>query len=307
MKSKWNKIGRIIDPKTTSISWIGSHCGAAFALSTDDLDVYDIYLTGRDRQGRSQIGKFTLRIEENKASVIGADEKPCFVSGEVGTFDQDGVSYPWIVRRPDDQTYMYYVGWVKGVNPPFQNNIGLAALDEKSGNFVRISRAPIIERSDFEPFGTGSCSVYKVHSEWRMWYTSFQGWKFSDGRLQPIYTIKSARSFDGKIWDRIQFAELRRFNNDNYCQARPNIIELGGTQKMWFCSRGVDYRIHAASSDDLVSWQDEGPDIELSPFGWDGSGMAYPHLFRHRDRLCMIYSGNEYGRAGLGLAIRLDL
>ena len=76
---------------------------------------------------------------------------------------------------------------------------------------------------------------------------------------------------------------------------------------MWFCHRGTDYayRIGYAESPDGVTWtrHDGRAGIHISESGWDSEMMAYPHVFDHAGDRYMLYSGNGFGREGMGLAV----
>lgn len=76
---------------------------------------------------------------------------------------------------------------------------------------------------------------------------------------------------------------------------------------MWYCHRGRDYgyRIGYAESADGREWmrRDEDAGIDVSPEGWDSEMIAYPFVFDHDGSRYMLYSGNGFGRDGMGLAV----
>jgi hypothetical protein len=76
---------------------------------------------------------------------------------------------------------------------------------------------------------------------------------------------------------------------------------------MWFCFRGLDfpYRIGYAESLDGKSWtrRDALAGIGVSDAGWDGGMIAYPFVFDHGGSRYMLYAGDGYGTAGMGLAV----
>lgn len=82
---------------------------------------------------------------------------------------------------------------------------------------------------------------------------------------------------------------------------------------MYFCYREANgfrsdsrraYRLGYAYSDDMTHWHrdDARAGIDVSLDGWDSLMQCYPHVFRVEDRIYMLYNGNEFGRAGFGLA-----
>ena len=83
---------------------------------------------------------------------------------------------------------------------------------------------------------------------------------------------------------------------------------------MFFCyrqsfdfrdNRERGYRIGHAWSDDLANWtrDDENPQIDVTPDAWDSDMLCYPHAFECDGKVCLLYNGNEFGRAGFGLAV----
>jgi len=68
---------------------------------------------------------------------------------------------------------------------------------------------------------------------------------------------------------------------------------------------GHGYRIGYAESKDGYQWvrKDNEVGINVSPSGWDSESMAYPHVFTHSGKKYMLYSGNNFGKGGFGLAV----
>ena len=78
---------------------------------------------------------------------------------------------------------------------------------------------------------------------------------------------------------------------------------------MWFSYRGkpgITYRIGYASSDDGIKWDlnIENAGIAISKTGWDSKMIEYPYVFLHKKQTYMLYNGNDFGKTGIGLAIR---
>ena len=144
--------------------------GPSFAVYKEG-SFYDVYVTGRDNKNRSLIGKVVIDLTR-PAQIQSIDLNPVFKCGELGCFDENGVSYPVIVET-ESERYMYYVGWMPTVLTPFQNFTGLAKAPKGSDLFTRVSRAPILGRTDAEPFSSGSVYVLKEGDIWKIWYTSF--------------------------------------------------------------------------------------------------------------------------------------
>lgn len=301
----WEKLGQVIVPDP-SVQWMVTHTGASFAMPVNGTELFDIYITGRDSKNRSHIGKIQTNIND-PLKIIKILSKPVFSPGELGTFDENGVSYPFIVEH-DSCLYMYYVGWMPTVLTSFQNELGLAYSKNGSEQFERVSKAPILTRTNDEPYGTGSACVIKENNCWRMWYTVWKRWGESSSDFKHYYIIRHAESNDGINWQRNMHNCIDYKNNSEYAICKPSVLKLEKTYHMWYAYRGEQYRIGYAYSSDGIQWTraDELVGIGVSESGWDSKAISYPYIFKHRNSLYMLYCGNEYGKEGLGLA-RLKL
>lgn len=294
----WTKLGRILHASGQP-EWMATYTGPSFAAPRADASAIDLYVTGRDSENRSRIGVVTL---DRTFSPVAIGDAAVFDLGSRGAFDENGVSYPWIVESGDAR-HMYYVGWVPTVLTPFQNHLGLA-IQPKNGEWRRYSRAPILERTDEEYLSSGSVAVMKEGGVWRMWYTSFREWGTSAEAPKHVYVIKYAESSDGARWQRSNQVCIDVSGPQEYSIGRPTVLVADGVYHMWFSHRGQEYRIGYAWSRDGIRWtrRDDLAGIDVSPEGWDSEAICYSHVFRWEGRFYMVYCGNRYGRDGLGLA-----
>ncbi len=300
----WKKLGRIIQP-SEDIIWMSTYSGAACALQIDDTPLFDVYVTGRDTQNRSQIGRFRINIEQ-PSTILELTRQPVLSFGELGAFDENGVSYPYIVSH-QNQLFLYYVGWMPTVLTPFNLQIGLATLG-KNGQFRRVSRAPILPRNDADFLSTGSCCVLIDNGLWKMWYTSFLRWGKTANAHKHDYVIKYATSQDGIHWQRDNQICIDIEHPSEYAICRPTVIKRAADDYiMWYTYRGAAYRIGFAHSTDGIHWQRQddlaGIDIAASPTDWDGQSLCYPFVFPYQKKWYMLYNGNDYGKTGLGIAV----
>jgi len=297
---RWTKLGAILVPDPARY-WMATHTGPSFAVPRTDAALWDVYVTGRDVRNRSRIGVVTVDPAHAPSPVAIGDE-PVFDLGILGAFDENGVSYPWIVESRGVE-HMYYVGWMPTVLTPFQNHIGLA-VRPAGGTWQRASRAPILERTDAEFLSLGSSSVLIENGRWRMWYTCFQRWGGGAGEPKHVYVIKYAESADGRQWNRPDIVCIDAASPNEYAIGRPSVLRRESRYHMWYSYRGTQYRIGYAWSDDGVRWtrRDDLAGIDVSPTGWDSESICYSHVFDWRGTLYMLYCGNDYGREGLGLA-----
>jgi len=101
-----------------------------------------------------------------------------------------------------NKKYLYYSGWTRGVTVPFYCDTGLAVSIDGGATFERTSRAPLLARTDVDPYLTGSPFILVEQGTWRMWYTTGVRWDLVDGVPKHYYHIRYAESRDGIHWDR---------------------------------------------------------------------------------------------------------
>ena len=299
LKFNWQKLGLLFKPEKDS-GWMVSHTGSTAVLHSRG-DKFDFYITGRDSKNRSSIGKAVLNLS-NIPKVTSFEKKPILSRGKLGTFDENGVSYPSLVRLKD-KIYLYYTGWLPTKITPFQNQLGLAII--KNNEIKRYSRAPILDRNHDDYISIGSAFIMKEGKNWKMWYTSFLEWEKSQKNiLKHKYLIKYATSNDGLHWIRKNHIAIDFQNPLEHAICRPSVIKLNNIYHMFFCSKGNNYKLRYAFSDDGVNWtrDDNSIVLKLSNNGWDSKEMCYPHVFRHKNYLYLLYAGNNYGNSGVGLA-----
>ena len=194
---------------------------------------------------------------------------------------------------------------MKGLSS-FQNFTGLAISEDGGVTFRRHSRAPILERTDQEPYGSGSCAVYKRKGVYEMMYTAFEPWTGRHGRIQPSYNIKFARSQDGLFWQREGETVVDFHDESEYIVGVPRVLKDEGVYKLWYSCRGSAYRIGYAESTNGKAFtrKDHLVGIDVSTNGWDSEMIEYGFVFRHGLDLYMVYNGNQFGKTGLGWAIQ---
>lgn len=300
----WKKLGRIFDPDEAKVSWFRSHASLPVVQQRDD-SLYRVYFSGRDTDNRAQVGWFEFKLRP-PYPVLQMSEEPIIRIGDLGTFDDRGVTTSCIVEH-EERWYQYYSGWTLGVTVPFYFFIGLA-ISEDGENYVRVSQAPIMDRHVVDPYLLGSPFVRIENGLWRMWYISATRWALVDGGPRHYYLPKYAESRDGINWNRTGQICIDFANSDEYAFARPHVTYEDGIYKMWYSYRGESYRIGYAESEDGLSWtrKDDQAGIDVSAEGWDSEMIEYPCVFDHEGVRYMLYNGNGYGATGIGLAIWED-
>ncbi|MDO9005995.1 MAG: hypothetical protein Q7V20_21330 [Aquabacterium sp.] len=297
----WVKKGLIFKPDGQH-DWVKTH---AMLPVADHLggDLYRIYFSGRDEQNRSLTGYVEIDIT-NPQDILKISSEPVLGLGSLGAFDDNGVSPTWMVNHQGSK-YLYYFGWNKGSLVRAAEVSGLAISKDAGATFQRFSRAPVIDRTDAEPYQILVISCILIEGNlWRMWYDSADEWQTPE---LPRYNVKYAESADGINWVRKGIVSVNYKCRDESRVSRASVIKEDGIYKMWHCyaMNSGGYRMGYAESTDGYQFErkDDGLTIQVSPSGWDSEMVCYPHVFKHRGQKMMLYCGNGYGRTGFGLAV----
>lgn len=305
----WKKLGKIFDPRDR-YDWMKTHASLPTilrSLHNKNNDVYGVYFAARDSSQRSQVGRFTIDINKPQ-QIMNISSKPVLEFGEMGYFDEHGV-YPASFINVGDDIYMYYIGWNRGAEPPmFYAAIGLAISKDGGRSFKKISKAPLLSRSEHDPWMVTSPYVIKDENIFRMYYVSGVKWKKHDsGSLNSIYHIKYAESTDGIDWDRKGIVSIDHQNESECDISRACVIKEQGIYKAYFSVNTLNkpYRLGYAESVDGIRFKrnDKIVQTPLSKNRFDSEMMAYPYIINHNDVKYMFYNGNSFGRDGIGLAI----
>lgn len=293
----WIKKGIVFCPDN-HFSWMKTHAANPFAVS-EGGNIFRVYFTSRDENNRGHIAWLTLRLEDSP-EVIELCKKPVLAPGELGLFDDSGVMMGWLLNVGKKE-FLYYLGWNLGVTVPWRNTIGLAVREEPNPEFLKYSKAPLLDRSGVDPFSISYPCVLKTKDGFRMWYGSNLGWGKREEEM--LHVIKTATSMDGLTWNRSGEIALQ-LDPGEYALSKPCVVFADNEFKMWYSYRGESYRIGYAESKDGKFWirKDHEAGISVSPAGWDSEMICYPFVFMHQGKWLMLYNGNGYGKTGFGLA-----
>src|SRR5262245_42580326 len=145
---RWQKIKQVFSPAGQS-DWMVSHAANPFVTKLQG-PLHRIYFTCRDVNNRSSVGYADIDFEDN-FRVMNLSDQPVLSPGEAGLFDDSGVAMACL-HEVNGKKFLYYLGWNLKVTVPWLNTIGLAIFDESKNKFVKYSRAPLMDRSDEDPF-----------------------------------------------------------------------------------------------------------------------------------------------------------
>jgi hypothetical protein len=294
-------MGLILEAKGQH-DWIITHTSACCAIHLEG-DEYRIYFHGRNEENQSQPGFIEVDLA-NPKKILNITAAPLVKVGKPGLFDDSGVLGPWLVDS-DGRAYMYYSGWTRGVSVPYYSAVGLAISNDGGKTFKKYSDAPILDRSEIDPYMVISGCVRKEKENWQMWYSSAKDFQIMNGEPMYYYHIKYAESKDGIHWDRNGRVCIDFEHQNETRIGRPCVMKENGLYKMWYSYAAPAYRIGYAESEDGIHWirKDQEVGIDVSQSGWDSEMLCYAFVFEHKRRKYMLYNGNEYGKTGLGYAI----
>ncbi len=112
--------------------WVSTHASLPIVQCLSN-DLWWIYLSIRDRHGKSRIGRIKADASAIAASglprVIMFDTTPVLSLGEPGTFDDSGLMPSWLVRY-EDSLRLYYIGWNIAGTVPYRVSIGMAISND---------------------------------------------------------------------------------------------------------------------------------------------------------------------------------
>ena len=312
---KWNKIGKVFDPKDHSLV---SNC-VEFAQSPQALILEDrirIYFSTRERDS---VGKYLSHVayadySRDMRLLLGVSRHVVLPLGGLGCFDEHGI-FPINIFDDGKRVLAYTTGWNRKVSVSVDASIGLAISYNNGQTFERFGNGPLLSASLYEPFLVADAFVQRFQDIYHMWYIYGIKWQEFEGNKQAdrVYKIAHATSKDGFTWHRDGRQIISDRLNVDECQALPTVIFHNGSYHMYFCYRQAEgfrknvnrgYRIGYAQSADLENWtrNDALAGVDLSETGWDSEMQCYPHVFECDGKVFLLYNGNEFGRHGFGLA-----
>ncbi len=305
---KWKKLGRVFEIEERK-KWSWSH--AQLPVADVMGERIRVYYSTRDKKNMSRPSYFEVSAN-NPRQVVYEHQRPLMQLGKTGTFDDCGVMPSW-VATDGRRKYMYYVGWNRRINTPYQNSVGLAISDDGGEIFERISEGPLWGRNMVDPYFCGTMCVLKEKGLWRGWYMSSTGWIEYRQKKEPKYLIKYAESRDGIVWKREGVVAVDYKSEDEGGIVKASVIKVKGKYLMWYSyrketryriNRARGYRIGWAESKDGLKWKrmDEKVGIQLSASGWDAKMQCYPHVIKVGKKWLMFYNGNGFGQSGIGIA-----
>ena len=184
----------------------------------------------------------------------------------LGAFDDSGAMGTCVVHH-QERDYLYYNGWNRGVTVPFVSFIGCAAREAGYESFERMSRAPVVGRTDADPFLAMSAWVRVEEGRWRMWYVSGVDWTDAEPQPRHRYRIVYAEAADRWRGGPTGHVCIDFASEDEYAIARPCVIRDEDCYRMWFSTRGSSSTDRVRRVPDGLTWQRDDDRGGLRPAG----------------------------------------
>lgn len=300
---KWNKLGPVFDC-TIMPSWSTNSAltPTPFLLDNNTIRVFCSF---RDEIGVGQIGYVDVSASDpTKIIKVGADLS--LPKGKKGRFDDNGLILGDVIRTPNGQIRMYYVGFQKVANVKFLAFSGVA-LSSDATKFTRYSEAPIMDRCNNAHCIRAIHSVIFENGVYKVWYAVGDDWQNINGKNYPKYNIWYTESVDGFTFNR-EAKLCVDVSAEEYRIGRPSVVKRGKQYVMFYTKgsvHGKDYFPGVAYSNDGIEWErrDDLLGLSLGKYNdFDSKHLSYPRLVKVKDKWYAFYNGNDMGLHGFGVA-----
>jgi len=304
----WRRMGRVFDPsKLKKQSWNVSHAMLAVPILLGDT--LRVYYSPRDEESRSRTT--FAEFDPETLALTYVHTEPVLDIGSPGSFDDCGAMGSCILPHRE-AFYLFYIGWNVPTTVPWRTTTGLAISYDRGYSFHKVP-GPVLARSPYNPFMTGSSWVLPWGEGWRMWHLSGLGWE--DG--EPLYDLRVANSTDLLDWKPTIGPCIPLWGDVGV--SVPCVLKWRGKWRMWYSYRyggqyrtnpKTAYRIGYAESTNGETWirKDDAKGFVLSREGegWESVMQCYPRVYEWKGRLHMLYNGNGFGKTGIGHAVWED-
>lgn len=316
---RWRKLGHVFNPATHAASrWMNEYAQCPVPFVVDDRSVRVLFACRpHQRAGGMPVScpAYVDLDRSNLSRLTGFATGPSMALGDLGTFDEFGVTPTSAVQGPDGLN-IYYTGWTRMQSVPYAMAIGLAVSRDDGRTMRRTGPGPVFGPTVGEPYLQSGGVVRQVGEKWHLWYLTGRGWVIHDGKAEAVYQLAHATSTDRTCWIRDGRSIIASEYPDE-CQVSFALFRRRAKWHAVFSYRQATgfrgsspraYRLGHATSDDLETWvrDDAALGLDVSSDGWDSQMMCYPHALEIDGRVYLFYCGNDFGRHGFGIAELLE-
>lgn len=302
MQIIWNKIGLIFDPNLSKKSDnLYSHAANPVAINLEQ-DLYRIFYSIRDLEGKSNISYFDFNIR-NLATINAYEPEFALLHGKKGSIDESGIGLGCAIKDKR-MTKIIYMAWQTPLGH-WKGDIAFANLLPTYDKLYRPSDNLILGVDSEDPISLSYPWIIFEDDVYHMWYGSTITWEY--GNEEMLHVIKYAQSTDLKTWMKYGCC-IPPTIGIAQAFSRPSVIKLNKIYHMWYSYRGNKdkYKIgyaHSINGKEWITFHDKMNTLSPSASGWDSEMVCYPCVFIHDNKLYMLYNGNSYGKTGIGLAV----
>lgn len=291
----FKKIGRIFKANK-QYNWMYSHTAMPIPLKLSKHK-YRIFFGTRDKYGSPSIGYIDINMK-NPLKILNISKEPVLKKGSKGYFDDNGV-YPGSIIKMGNELWMYYSGRSNGEAPLYYMSIGLAISKDGGHTWKKKFKAPVLGRSENNPWMVSTPHVIYNKNTLIMYYLSGIEWDSKDLN-KSYYNIKEAYSKDGINWKESSHFCFPFIKKENAISS-PTIYK----DVMVFSALvEKEYKL-SFSKRKNNTWRRKKYIQILSKskdLSWDNISKSYPHIFEYNNNLYLLYSGNNLGKEGIGIA-----
>ncbi len=300
---QWTKKGLIYQAIDHQLDWAQDSALTPTPILLNP-DVIRIYFGARDKEGMSRI-RFVDVNAHNPQDILYIADQPCLDIGESGAFDDNGVILGDILNH-DGRLYMFYVGFQLVKKAKFLAFSGLAQSLDGGLTFKRLSRTPILERSNEGLYIRAIHTVLFENNTWKIWYATGNQWTMINHIPYPSYFIKYAESNTPLSFPQEGMTCIENQGHE-YRIGRPRVYKTLDGYCAYYTKGETNgsYLPGFATSKDGKNWQrqDHLTGITTSLHdSWDSKTLCYPSLIKAADKTYMFYNGNSMGKDGFGYA-----
>lgn len=303
---QWRKLGLVYRPDGSQ-PWAKSHAMVPTPVRLSK-SVVRVFVTFCDEKGIGRPGYVDVSAED-PTRVIGVARTPLLDIGEPGTFDENGVLLCSVIREGNRRWKLYYVGFELGTKIRYRLLTGLAQSTDDGRTFRRVSRVPVLERSDSELYFRGGPCCLLEEGRYRLWYVAGSQWVDIDSKPMPVYDIRYAESDDGIHWPSEGSVQIAVTQPDEHGFGRPYVVpKPGGGYRMFYSVRRKSfraYRLGYAESADGRTWRrmDDRLNLDVTSGSFDSEAIMYAAPIEIDGTLYVFYNGNDFGRDGFAVAV----
>lgn len=310
-KFLWKKEGFIVKPENIN-NWWKTHAMAPTPILLNESTIR-IFVGGLDKNNISRVGYIDVN-SDNPKEVKGLSSKPIIDIGIDGCFDDNGVFPGHAYKLSENEIFLYYTGFQLLDKIPFSNFSGLGFSIDGGNTFKKHSEAPILDRADEGLYTRAGLSTIFHEDKFKCCYSSGSSWQKIANKKRPVYEVRYIESKDG-----INFKNngnlIVPVNLENeHGLGRPQIIELFNELFVFYTVRTLDFKYFIGCAiNDKVNNKWVRIDNWLSSINhgiegeFDSNMVYFPSVIDTGNKVFMFYSGNSFGKDGLGFAQLLGL